>query len=134
MKQFDFDIRIRYSETDQMGVCYYGNYFSWFEVSRTEYFRSLGLPYTKYEAEGVFLPVGEAYCRYFKPIRYDDIITVRVWVTQLKQTSIRFAYLIINKMSGETVAEGYTTHIFVDSEMKPCRIPIDIREKVEIYP
>jgi acyl-CoA thioester hydrolase len=133
MKYFDHDIRIRYAETDQMGVSYYGNYFTWFEVGRTEYFRALGLPYTEYEAAGIFLPVGEAYCRYYRPVRYDQCITIRTWVSTLKQTSIAFTYTITEKGQKGKIAEGYTTHIFVDSKMKPQRIPADIREKVIVY-
>ncbi len=132
MKYFDLDIRIRYSETDQMGICYYSNYFIWYEMARTEYFRSLGFPYVRYEAEGIFLPVGEAYCRYYKPLRYDDLIIVKTWITALKRTSIKFAYRITKKGECESVAEGKTTHIFVDRNMKPCPIPPEIREKVEI--
>ena len=133
MKYFDHDIRIRYAETDQMGVCYYANYFTWFEIGRTEYFRALGLPYTHYEKRGILLPVGKAYCRYHKPIRYDDCITIRTWITHLKKASIRFAYSIRFKNSDQTVAQGYTTHIFADSSLKPCAIPDDIRDRVELH-
>lgn len=133
MKYFDHEIRIRYAETDQMGVSYYGNYFTWFEVGRTEYFRALGLPYTAYESAGIFLPVGEAYCRYYHPVRYDESIIIRTWVSTLKQTSIVFTYSVTEKEKDQKIAEGYTTHIFVDSHMKPQRIPADVREKVIIY-
>jgi acyl-CoA thioester hydrolase len=132
MDYYDFDIRIRYAETDQMGVCYYANYLTWFEIGRTEYFRFLELPYTEYEKENIFLPVGEAYCRYHSPLRYDDLITIRTMVTNIKQSSIRFDYRIIKKGSDICVAEGYTKHVFVDSSMKPCRIPKNIREKVKV--
>jgi len=133
MKYFDYDIRIRYSETDQMGVCYYANYLSWFEVGRTEFFRALGLPYTECEKNEVYLPVGEVYCRYHSPLRYDDLITIRTMVTMLKRSSIRFDYEITKKGSDVCIAEGHTKHVFVNKEMKPCRIPKEICEKVEVY-
>ncbi|MBU1863321.1 MAG: acyl-CoA thioesterase [Candidatus Omnitrophica bacterium] len=132
MKYYHKDIRIRYAETDQMGVCYYGNYFVWFEVSRTEYFRELGFPYTEYEKKGIFLPVGEAYCRYHKSLKYDDLITVTVWISKLKRTSMQFSYIITKKGEKEPVAEGHTTHVFVNRDMKPCRIPEEIRKNITV--
>ena len=132
MKHFDLEIRIRYAETDQMGVCYYSNYLVWFEMSRTEYFRALGLVYTEFEKNGLFLPVGEAYCRYHKPLRYDELIIARTWVRKLGRTSMQFAYTIKKKGEDEIVAEGYTTHVFVNKDMKPCRIPQIIRDTVEV--
>ena len=132
MKYFDYDIRIRYAETDQMGVCYYGNYFVWFEVVRTEYFRAMNLTYIEYERAGIFLPVGEAYCRYHKPLAYDDLITIRAWISDMKRTSMQFSYKIFKKGEYDPVAEGFTTHIFVNKDMKPRRIPPEIREAVEV--
>ena len=130
MNYYNHDIRIRYAETDQMGVCYYANYFVWFESARTEYFRALGLPYTEYEKKGIFLPVGEAFCRYYKPLKYDDFITVKTWIPKLKQTSIQFSYEIRKKDDDILISEGHTKHIFVNENMKPQKIPNEIREKV----
>ncbi len=132
MDYFDLEIRIRYAETDQMGVCYYSNYLVWFEMGRTEYFRSLGLVYTEFEKKGLFLPVGEVYCRYHKPLRYDDLIVVRTWIKKIGRTSMQFAYKIMKKGESEIIAEGYTTHVFVNKDMKPCRIPNEIRENVQV--
>lgn len=132
MQYHDHDIRVRYAETDQMGVCYYGNYLTWFEVGRTEYFRTIGLVYTSFEKKGVYLPVGDVYCRYFKPLQYDDMITIRTWVSQLKRTSIRFSYTVYRKDEDVIVAEGYTTHVFTDKDMKAIRIPEEIRKAVSV--
>jgi len=86
----------------------------------------------EFEKKGLFLPVGEAYCQYHKPLQYDDLIIVRTWIRELKRTSMQFAYTIMKKGEDEIVAEGYTTHVFVNKAMKPCRIPDEIREKVQV--
>ena len=132
MEYFDAAIRVRYAETDKMGVSYYGNYFTWFEVGRNEYFRALNLPYTIYEKQSIYLPVGEAYCRYYKPLTYDDYVIIRTGITLLKQSSMKFTYNVYKKSDKELVAEGHTTHIFVDANMKPCRIPDSIKENVTL--
>ncbi len=76
--------------------------------------------------------MGEAYCRYHRPLRYDDAIVVRTWVTALKRTSIRFMYHIFKQGQHERVAEGYTAHVFVDKNLHPCRIPQTIRDAVKV--
>jgi len=126
------DIRIRYSETDQMGVCYYSNFFVWFEMGRTEYFRALNLPYTLFEEQGLFLPVGEAHCHYHKPVRYDDIITVKAWISKMRRSSFHFSYTITKKDEATIVADGYTVHVFVNRSMKPQAIPETVRNVVEV--
>ncbi len=131
MNYFDCKITTRYSETDQMGVCYYANYLVWYEVSRTDYFKAIDLPYTMFEQKGIFLPVGEVYCRYYKPLVYDDDIIVRVWISKLKRSSIQFSYHVI-KGASALIAEGNTTHVFVDKKMKPCRIPEEISSTVVV--
>jgi acyl-CoA thioester hydrolase len=132
MKYYDNEIRIRYAETDQMGVSYYANHFIWFEESRTEYFRARGLLYTDFEKQGFFLPVVEAHCRYHAPTRYDDLIFVRTWISEIKRTSLRFSYEIRNKKNNELVSEGHTIHVFVNREFKPVRIPESITRSVEV--
>jgi acyl-CoA thioester hydrolase len=132
MKYYDNEIRIRYAETDQMGVSYYANHFIWFEESRTEYFRALGILYTDLEAKGYFLPVLEAHCKYHSPTSYDDLIVVRTWISAVKKTSIRFSYEILNKKNGALVAEGYTVHVFANRSFKPVRIPEVIANTVEV--
>ena len=132
MKYYDNEIRIRYAETDQMGVSYYSNYFIWFEESRTEYFRALGILYTDFEAQGLFLPVLEAHCRYHSPTRYDDLIIVRTWISELGKTSMLFDYIVRNKKDDSLVSEGYTVHVFINSAFKPVRIPELIVKTVQV--
>lgn len=117
---FDTQIRARYEETDQMGFVYYGRYFTWFEVGRTELFRSLGLPYTRFEENGIMLPVTEADCKYKTPSRYDDLITIRTFVTKLSPARINFGYQIIKET--EVIARGNTGHAFMDSTGRPVNL------------
>ena len=123
---FDWDLRVRYAETDQMGVTYYGNYLVWFEVARTEYFRSKGVVYTDIEKDGLYLAVAESRCRYLAPTRYDDVVTIRTWISRLGLTSIHFSYEVLNKQSGQKIAEGSTSHVFVNRGMRPMRIPEEV--------
>jgi acyl-CoA thioester hydrolase len=132
MRYFDNEIRIRYAETDQMGVSYYGNHLIWFEASRTEYFRALGIIYTEYEARGIYLPVLEAHCRYHSPTRYDDLIVVRTWVSEIRRSSLKFSYEIRKKKTDALVSEGWTVHVFADSSFKPIKIPEEVKQAVEI--
>lgn len=123
---FEWDIRVRYSETDQMGVTYYANYFVWFEVGRTEYFRSKGVDYQKIEERGIYLAVVEAQCRYLAPTRYDDLITVRTWIEKLGKSSLRFGYELVIKKSGKRIAQGTSSHVFVNRNIEPVRIPEEV--------
>lgn len=132
MKFFDYETRVRYAETDRMGISYYANYLVWFEAARTEYFRTLGLVYSEFEKKGIFLPVAEAQCRYFEPTSYDDLITVRTLVSQMRQSSIRFEYEVFKNKGKKPVASGYTIHVFSGSNLKPIRIPEDLRSQVEL--
>ncbi|WP_418792025.1 acyl-CoA thioesterase [Phosphitispora sp. TUW77] len=119
--KYEIQIRVRYEETDKMGFVYYGNYFIWFEVGRTELFRSLGIPYTVFEERGIMLPVTEAASRYRFPAGYDDLITVQTTVTRLAPTRIHFGYQLISG-EGRVIAEGDTGHAFVDSAGKPVNL------------
>ncbi|TZE83139.1 acyl-CoA thioesterase [Calorimonas adulescens] len=101
-------IRVRYEETDQMGVVYYSNYYRYFEVGRTDWFRNLGISYKKLEEMGIFLPVVESHCRYYHSIFYDDVITVKTIVTEFTGVRIRFDYAIYRDEENEKLAEGYT--------------------------
>lgn len=132
MGVFDYQVRVRYGETDRMGISYYAHYFAWFEAARTEYFRALGIEYTAFEAEGIRLPVIEAHCRYLAPSTYDDALTVRTVVSQLKQSSIRFEYHILNNGQPAPIAIGYTVHVFSDGTFKPIRIPERVKSKVTL--
>jgi acyl-CoA thioester hydrolase len=116
MQEFaDTTIRVRYAETDQMGVVYYGNYFTWFEVGRVELCRQLGFEYKQMETEDdSFLVVAESKCRYKRPARFDDLLTIRTRVTAAQRRTVRFGYEIIHQGTGETIATGETTHVICD--------------------
>jgi acyl-CoA thioester hydrolase len=132
MKYFDFTTRVRYSETDQLHIAYYGRYFEWFEAARVEYIRALGISYADLESQGYFLPVVEASCQYKQPARYDDELTVRTWISQLKNTSLHFRYEVFKEKNKVLLAKGQTVHAFVNKDMKPVRVPDLVRNRVEI--
>ena len=117
-------IRVRYAETDQMGVVYHGNYFTWFEVGRVELCRQLGFEYRQMEIEDdSFIVVAAASCRYKRPARFDDLLTVRTRVTESQRRTIRFAYEIVNQQSGDVIATGETTHVICDRQGRPKSLP-----------
>lgn len=120
---FSYVYRVRYADTDQMGVAYHARYFEWFEAARTELLRARGLPYRRLEAEGLFLPVIEAGCRYRLPVRYDEEITVGVRLTESSRTRLRLQYAVRVEEEPAPRAEGYTLHCFVDREGRPVRLP-----------
>lgn len=114
------NLRVRYQETDKMGVVYNANYFVWFEVGRTEYYRSLGMSYNQMEQRGIMLPVIEANCKYKRPATYDDYITVETTIAKLTPVRIRFSYHI--KREEELLVTGFTEHAFVDSNGRPINV------------
>lgn len=119
-------IRVRYEETDSMGVVYYANYLVWFEVARTEYFRALGISYRKLEEDGHYLMVAAVSCKYKSPARYDDIVRAQTWVSELKNSSLTFEYKLL---VGETlIATGDSVHVFTNKSGRPVRMPEKIRE------
>ncbi|MFH1024182.1 MAG: thioesterase family protein [Planctomycetota bacterium] len=128
----DHAFRVRYAETDQMGVVYYAHHLVWFEAGRTEFFRALGLPYTELEAKGIFLPVGEAGCRYLAPARYDDELVVRTWVSEMGKAALRLSYIIRRKSDGTRIAGGFTRHLFVNRDFRPIRAPAEVVARVEV--
>jgi len=121
-------IRVRYSETDQMGVVYYANYLVWFEVARTEYFRNLGMEYSGLEKKGIYLVVAEANCRYKAPLKYDDQIRIVTILSYIKSSSLGFTYEIF--LGDRLIATGSTTHVFVNKEKKPVKIPPEVFQAV----
>ena len=126
MRIHETEIRVRYKETDNMGVVYYSNYFVWFEVARTEYLRALGISYRKIEEKGLYLVVADASSRYLYPARYDDIVRVESWIPEIKNSSLRFEYkLFIGK---KPIATGETVHVFTDKSGRPKRIPKELKE------
>jgi acyl-CoA thioester hydrolase len=114
-------LRVRYAETDRMGVVYYANYFVWFEVGRTDWLRETGWSYRAMEADGVSLPVIEAHCDYRQPSRYDDELEVRTRATLLSPIRVRFDYEVAR--DGTVLTTGHTVHAAVDVNGRPCRLP-----------
>ncbi len=113
-----FTTRVRYGDTDCMGVAYYANYLYWFEVGRTEFCRAHGKSYADWEKEGILLPVVEARCRYKHPARYEDEITIFTRVGELKASSVIFECRIERTSDGKSLASGWTRHAFVDGSGK----------------
>ena len=121
-------VRVRYAETDQMGVVYYANYFVWFEVARADLLRSLGWTYREMEDTGVRLPVIEAHCEYRRPTRYDQEVEVRTQGRVASPIRMEFAYEVTVKGETDVAAAGRTVHAALDREGRPCRLPDRIRE------
>lgn len=117
-------IRVRYAETDQMGVVYHANHFIWFEVGRVELLRQLGFSYKDMEHEDeCFIAVVDAQCRYKAPVHYDDEVIVRTQLKHVREKVIRFGYELRRAQTAELLADGETTHIVADSKMKPRALP-----------
>ena len=123
MNYYDYEYRVRYGDTDKLGISYYANYLAWFEAARTEYFRALGFPYTECEKQGYFLPVVEAGIKYRGTSTYDDLVIVRTSVAEIGGSSIRFEYQVFESTRTKILTTGFTTHVFVDKSMKPVRVP-----------
>jgi acyl-CoA thioester hydrolase len=121
-------VRVRYAETDQMGVVYYANYFVWFEVGRTDLLRTLGGTYRDLEAEGIFLPVIEAACAYAQPSRYDDELEIRTEGRVLSPIRVEFRYEVVRLGDSAVVATGRTSHAAINRAGRPCRLPAPVRD------
>ena len=120
-------IRVRYADTDQMGVVHHTNFFVWFEEGRSDYFRFLGYPYRRMERQGIFFPVVTASCRYRSPARYDDLLALETSVAETGRGKVTFRYRLLSAENDRLLAEGSTTHGCVNRNGKPTRIPDDIR-------
>jgi acyl-CoA thioester hydrolase len=114
------DLRVRYSETDQMGIVYHAHYLVWFEIGRTEWCRAAGLPYAEMERSGLFIPVTRAECAFRRRSSYDDPIRVVTRMTELGGRGCTFAYEIVNP-AGDLLADGQTRHVFTDAKGRPAR-------------
>jgi len=126
-------IRVRYGETDQMGHAYYANYLYWFEQARGAWCRARGFNYSDLEAMGYMLPAVEVHVRYRGEVRYDDVITVKVWLEEIKRAAVHFKYEVLNE-AGKLVTEGYTWHVMMGKERKAVSIPTTIREMMDRDP
>ena len=108
-------LRVRYAETDKMGIVYYANYLVWFEIGRTEFCRTRGFSYRDMEEmDEAYLVVAESYCRYKAPAYYDDELLIRTHITELRKRSLRFGYEIVRASDGQIIAEGETGHVITD--------------------
>jgi len=117
-------IRVRYAETDQMGVVYHSNYFIWFEIGRVELMRQLGFSYRDMErSDGLFIAVVDARCRYKAPARYDDEVIVHTHLKNVRESVVHFGYELVRAEDGQLLAEGETTHIVTDEQMKMVPLP-----------
>ena len=117
------EVRVRYAETDQMGIAHHANYLVWFEVGRSELCRAKGFSYKEMEQEEALMVVAESYCRYKSPAFYEDILTVRTKVEEIRSRSLRFIYEV-HRASDETlIAEGETLHVVTDKDKKVRLLP-----------
>ena len=128
MQVVTHQVRVRYAETDQMGIVYYANYLVWFELGRVDLLRSLGLAYSQLEQEHeCILPVIEATCRYKAPARYDDEILIETWPSLLRQSVIKFEYRVLRKGQNGAeptlLAEGETVHVVCDDQLNKKPLP-----------
>ena len=121
-------VRVRYAETDKMGVVYYANYFVWFEVARADLLRALGWSYREMELAGVSLPVIEAHCDYVRPARYDDELEIHTAGRLLSPARMEFSYEVRLPAQATVAATGRTMHASVDPNGRPCRLPDRVRE------
>jgi acyl-CoA thioester hydrolase len=120
---FEARLRVRYAETDQMGVVYHSNYIIWFEVGRVEMLRQLGFAYSEMEKlDGIHMAVVDVHCRFKIPARYDDVIVVRTRLTNLRDSLLHFGYELLRE-DGTLLAEGESVHLVVNSQFKRTRIP-----------
>ncbi|MCP3978928.1 MAG: acyl-CoA thioesterase [bacterium] len=124
-------VRVRYPETDRMGVAWHGHYLAWFEIGRTELMRRLGCPYGELEdRDQVFFPVIEAGARYLAPARYDDELDVRTRLVHVGNVRVRFEYRLVRAEDDTTLATGFTVHAALGGERRPIRLPHELRERL----
>lgn len=129
-KHSEITVRVRYQETDQMGIVYYSNYFVYFEMGRIGLLRDLGISYAELEKEGILLAVAEARCKYRSPAMFDDELVVKTFLSRMRFASVEFTYEISRKGEGTLIAEGSTKLACLDANKKPRAIPGEIKDAV----
>ncbi len=131
MKEYEFTVRVRYAETDQMGVVYHGNYAQYFEMGRVEWLRNLGVSYKWMEENGVMLPVVSLEMNYKKPARYDDVLRVKTILKSQTSVKIEFDYEIYNEQN-QLLTTGYSMLVFVDMKTgRPIVPPSYVSDKIK---
>ena len=125
------ELRVRYAETDRMGVVYHANYLAWCEVGRTDYIRSGGITYRQMEERGVALAVADATIRYHAPARYDDLVRVETSLTDVRSRSVTFDYVIFRVDDGARLVTASTRLVSLDRDGRPAVLPSDVRETLE---
>jgi acyl-CoA thioester hydrolase len=121
-------VRVRYAETDKMGIVYYANYLVWFEVARTDWLRETGWTYRAMEQEGLGLPVIEAHCDYKTSARYDDELHIHTTARLVSPVRLAFDYTVVRPSDAMVIASGYTVHASVDQTGRPVRLPARVKE------
>lgn len=130
MNWHETKIRVRYAETDKMGVVHHANYLVWFELGRSEVCRARGFSYREMEADNALLVVAEVYCRYKSPAFYDDELIVRTKVEEIKSRTMRFVYEVFRESDSTLLAEGATLHVVTDENKKVRSMPAKYKEKM----
>jgi acyl-CoA thioester hydrolase len=122
------EVRVRYADTDRMGVAYYANYLVWFEVGRNEYMRAKGLPYLQLEERQIAMPVTEAQCRYLASARYDDVLRIETRLEEMGYVQVRFSYRVLRGEDQKLLATGLTRHAALGANGRPTRIPEEVKK------
>ncbi|MEO6525590.1 MAG: thioesterase family protein [Gemmatimonadaceae bacterium] len=125
------ELRVRYAETDRMGIVYYANYLIWCEVGRVEFMRALGRSYAVLEGKGYGLAVAEARVRYLSPARFDDRVCVETTLASVRSRAVTFDYVITNAESGTRLATAHTALVSIDSSGRPTAMPVEFRAALE---
>ncbi len=112
------EIKVRYAETDQMGIVHHSNYYVWFEVGRTEFITFSGMSYSEMESRDILIPLIDSYCKYIEPARYGDEVIIRTFIEDMSSVKVKFKYEVVRKSDRKLLAEGATTHVFVDRNLK----------------
>ena len=135
MDWHEIEVRVRYAETDKMGIVHHSNYLIWFEAGRSNLCRARGFSYKEMEEnDNALMVVAESYCRYKSPAYYDDVLTVRTQVAEIRSRAIRFIYEIVRPADDALLAEGETLHLVTDQNKKVRQIPEIYKERLMAEP
>ena len=121
--EYNYKLRVRYADIDQMGIVYYSRYYEFFEAARTDMLRDFGLPYSDFEEMGFLMPVIESHCQYKLGAQFDQLINVQCIITEIPKVKIKIEYEVTNDENGTLLVQGHTVHAFLNKDKKPCRAP-----------